>query len=131
MALLSDGSAYAFLRHFAAGAIGGTVSAALLCPLDVMRTRLQSSQSPKLGSVQLFWHIIRNEGPFALYRGLVPTVLGVGPSRAFYFGSYGTLKAWLSREPYGLSGIPLHLFAAGAGGIATNTIMSPWCVVEA
>lgn len=124
------GSAQSFLRHFLAGAVGGSVAAALLCPLDVMRTRLQSSQSPKLSPVRLFLHIVRNEGPLALYRGLVPTVLGVGPSRAFYFGSYGALKARLASEPAGLSGAALHLSAAALGGILTNTIMSPWWVIR-
>lgn len=67
------------------------------------------------------------EGPLALYRGLIPTLLGVGPSRAFYFGSYGSLKAWLSQE-LGFRGVLLDLSAATAGGIVTNTIMSPWYV---
>ena len=122
------GSATSFIRHFVAGAIGGSVSAALLCPLDVLRTRLQSSLSTKLSPFRLALSIMRNEGPLALYRGLVPTVLGVGPSRAFYFGSYSSLKTWLSREPFGLNGVTLHLTAAAIGGITTNTIMSPWCV---
>jgi solute carrier family 25 protein 33/36 len=124
------GSAKSFAEHFVAGALGGSLAAALLCPLDVLRTRMQSTLPPRLSPILLFKHIIAHEGPLALYRGLVPTIMGVGPSRALYFGTYGTLKAWLSRDSVQLSGAPLHLLAAALSGIATNTVMSPWWVIR-
>jgi solute carrier family 25, member 33/36 len=124
------GSPRAFAEHFLAGAVGGSIAAALLCPLDILRTRLQSTLPPRLPPVRLFWHIVSHEGPLALYRGLVPTIMGVGPSRALYFGFYGTMKAWLSGDTVRLSGAPLHLTAAALGGVATNTIMSPWWVIR-
>jgi solute carrier family 25, member 33/36 len=126
----SVGSARFFASHFLAGAVGGSVAAALLCPLDVLRTRLQSTLPPRLPPLRLFLHIVSHEGPLALYRGLLPTIIGVGPSRALYFGFFGSLKERLSRETVGLSGASLHLAAAALGGVATNTIMSPWWVIR-
>jgi len=68
------------------------------CPLEVVKTRQQSSIStfnpncpstiqvkpPKEGGVVL-WncirHIVNTEGPRALFKGLAPNLLGVAPSR--------------------------------------------------
>ena len=118
------------LRHFIAGAIGGSTAAALLSPLDIVRTRLQSAGSAKMRPDRLFLHIYRAEGLLAFYRGLVPTILGVGPSRAMYFGFFSHAKNELTARDPAWSGAPLHLTSALAAGIATNSLMSPWWVVR-
>ena len=43
MALVGNNKPPSFSLHFMAGGIGGTVGAAILCPLEVAKTRLQSS----------------------------------------------------------------------------------------
>jgi solute carrier family 25 protein 33/36 len=83
----------------------------------------------------LFQHIIKTEGISALYRGLLPTIIGVGPSRAFYFGCYSYFKTkFTSKEKSpllpSLSGTLLHLASATLAGVGTNTIMSPWWVIR-
>ena len=84
---------------------GGTVGAILTCPLEVVKTRLQSSSvtlyisevhlntvngasvnrvtrvSP--GPLHCLKMILQKEGPRSLFRGLGPNLVGVAPSR-FY-----------------------------------------------
>lgn len=99
MTLLSD---KAFANGFA-GAIAGTVAAAVVCPLDVLKTRLQvgsalrgTSAGEYLSTYGALRRIVRNEGPRGLYRGLGPTVTALLPNWGVYFSTYGALKRLLS-----------------------------------
>jgi hypothetical protein len=80
------------LKSFAAGAIAGTVAAAVTCPLDVVKTRVQKTQTPpsNLGLAAFmrsevstwvghFRHIARVEGAAALFRGVVPRCAIISP----------------------------------------------------
>jgi len=117
--------------HFAAGGFGGMAGALVTCPLEVVKTRLQSSQyhlelqqaalrpgaaapvavgsngeavllrarPASAGSAlvrqftavpSIIASIYRQEGLFALWRGLGPNLVGIIPSRAIYFSSYSS-----------------------------------------
>lgn len=108
------------------------MAAVILSPLDILRTRLQSSSGRHLGLQphRLLSHIVRKEGVLALWRGLWPTIFGVGPARALYFGGYNLSKRYLGPEGFGLTGTPLHLLGASTAGVFSNTVMSPWWVVR-
>ncbi|GLD51136.1 solute carrier family 25 member 36-A-like protein [Lates japonicus] len=89
------------LVHLFAGGCGGTVGAILTCPLEVVKTRLQSSSiTLYVSEVQLsavngasvarvappgplhcLKLILEREGPRSLFRGLGPNLVGVAPSR--------------------------------------------------
>ena len=119
--------------HFAAGWLAASVSAVLLSPLEVLRTKQQSSLRVNAGmrADHLLRHIVRTEGAAGLYRGLVPTLLGVGPTRAIFFGGYNLLKQALEAEGRGGKGdSALHLLAAAAASMASVTITSPVWVVK-
>lgn len=118
-------------RKLLAGAIGGTVAAMVTCPLDVLRTRLQSSAAPALRSMSplaLGMHIVRTEGVSALWKGLTPTVMGVGPARAINFAIYGHSKG--SLQARGITGSKQHVLAAASAGLCTVTATSPIWVVK-
>jgi hypothetical protein len=115
--------------HFAAGWLGGSIACVLLSPLEVVKTRLQSSQGGGRSALQVALLVARTEGVAGFYRGLVPHLLGVGPSRAFYFGTYSLSKSWGSQS-FGLEGTPLHLAAAAIGSVVSSTVMSPVWVVK-
>jgi len=85
------------------GAIAGTVAAAVVCPLDVLKTRLQvsalSAESAQyLSTVEALRRIARNEGVRGLYRGLGPTIAALLPNWGVYFSAYGALKRALTSE---------------------------------
>ena len=147
------------IKHFIGGWLGGSIACILLSPLEVIKTRLQSSSggkqisapsipssssslssssiassstinvSKRMRADQLLVQIVRTEGIRGLYRGLIPHLLGVGPSRAFYFGTYNICKKYF-HQTFQLQGAPLHLSAAAIGSIVSSTVMSPVWVVK-
>ncbi|KAH0423726.1 hypothetical protein CcaCcLH18_11977 [Colletotrichum camelliae] len=141
--------------HLVAGASGGVATSILTSPLDVLRTRLQSSLyrqpsrpdvtariihhpsrtlSTPLGHVLETFDILRSirnsEGWRGLFRGLGPSLAGVVPATAIKFYTYGNCKrlgAWYLRcdEDEPI----VHAQAAVAAGLATATVTNPiWLV---
>uniref|UniRef100_A0A6I8NDZ6 Uncharacterized protein n=1 Tax=Ornithorhynchus anatinus TaxID=9258 RepID=A0A6I8NDZ6_ORNAN len=102
------------------GGCGGTVGAILTCPLEVVKTRLQSSSvTLYISEVQLntvnrasVGHVARvspgplhclklileKEGPRWLFRGLGPNLVGVAPSRLIGFLASLNCKLIVIRE---------------------------------
>ncbi|PKU35092.1 transhypothetical protein [Limosa lapponica baueri] len=132
---------------------GGTVGAIFTCPLEVIKTRLQSSKlafravyypqvqlgtisgegmvrptsvSPGLFSV--LKSILEKEGPRSLFRGLGPNLVGVAPSRAVYFACYSKAKERFNGIFVPNSNI-VHICSAGSAAFITNSLMNPiWMV---
>ncbi|XP_016158994.1 PREDICTED: solute carrier family 25 member 33 isoform X2 [Ficedula albicollis] len=141
------------LLHLFAGGCGGTVGAIFTCPLEVIKTRLQSSKlafrtvyypqvqlgtlsgegvvrptsvSPGLFSV--LKSILEKEGPRSLFRGLGPNLVGVAPSRAVYFACYSKAKEQFNSMFVPNSNI-VHVCSAGSAAFITNSLMNPiWMV---
>ncbi|XP_030919185.1 solute carrier family 25 member 36 [Geospiza fortis] len=129
---------------------GGTVGAILTCPLEVVKTRLQSSSvtlyisevhlntlngatvnrvarvSP--GPLHCLKMILQNEGPRSLFRGLGPNLVGVAPSRAIYFGAYSNCKEKLNNI-FNPDSTQVHMISAGVAGFTAITTTNPiWLV---
>ncbi|KAL0966637.1 hypothetical protein UPYG_G00297730 [Umbra pygmaea] len=120
------------LVHLFAGGCGGTVGAILTCPLEVVKTRLQSShvtfyisevqlstvngasvaRMAPPGPLHCLKLILEKEGPRSLFRGLGPNLVGVAPSRAIYFAAYSAAKDQLNGvfEP---DSTQVHMVSAG------------------
>ncbi|MBN3315494.1 S2536 protein, partial [Atractosteus spatula] len=138
------------LVHLFAGGCGGTVGAILTCPLEVVKTRLQSSSvtlyisevqlstvngasvnrvarvSP--GPLHCLKLILEKEGPRSLFRGLGPNLVGVAPSRAIYFAAYSNAKEKLNGilEP---DSTQVHMISAGLAGFTAITATNPiWLI---
>eukprot|EP00955_Chlamydomonas_euryale_P111498 366070-Chlamydomonas_euryale.AAC.9 len=79
-------------RRLTAGACAGMTATALTHPLDTVRLRLALPGHPYPSASGAFLAIARNEGLAALYKGLVPTLLGVAPYAALNFASYDMMK---------------------------------------
>ncbi|XP_038074848.1 solute carrier family 25 member 36-A-like [Patiria miniata] len=146
----------AHMTHVIAGGAGGTVGAILTCPLEVVKTRLQSSNTSlrkvyipnvnaglsttggvtevkgysrqSLGVIRCLRYIVEREGPAALFRGLGPNLIGVAPSRAIYFGAYAQTKSFLNDRIEPESSL-VHLLSAGFAGFTACTLTNPiWLV---
>lgn len=135
------------------------------CPLEVVKTRLQSSvvtfneanivhanpnvvaanlkqaAASDLSIIRCIQHIIRTEGPRALFKGLGPNIIGVAPSRyivlvcsmfhssfvfsrAIYFCTYSQSKSFCNQRmtpdtPY------VHMISAASAGFVSSTFTNP------
>lgn len=65
------------------------VGATAVYPIDLVKTRMQNQRTGSFigelmyrNSWDCFKKVIRHEGVFGLYRGLVPQLLGVAPEKA-------------------------------------------------
>lgn len=53
------------------------------------------------GVIGAFRHVIRTEGFFSLYKGLLPSLISMAPSGAVFYGVYDILKASYLHSPDG------------------------------
>jgi solute carrier family 25 protein 33/36 len=137
--------------------MGGMASATLTAPLDVLKTRLQSTYYQQhLATVrtarglppietmsfgrssllhiretgEILWQVPKVEGWRALFKGLGPNLIGVVPARAINFYTYGNGKRVISTYfNNGQESAWVHLCAAASAGIITGTATNPiWLV---
>jgi solute carrier family 25 protein 33/36 len=89
--------------------------------------RLHCGRTGLLGQYLLVGCCAVAESVFGLWRGITPTLIGVMPARAVYFGSYSTFKEKFSN--YGMKGrLYNFLSAAGAGSISATLCCPIWVV---
>ncbi|CAG0879247.1 unnamed protein product [Cyprideis torosa] len=126
--------------HFFAGGIASTVAALLTSPLEVVKTRFQSTANylpadyrithpytPKLWI--LLRRMVRYEGVGSLFKGLSPNIVGVAPTGALFFAVYGNCKQFF-RDDVGITDSTLgHCLSALCGGWVAATVSNPiWFV---
>ncbi|KAF8363473.1 hypothetical protein PRIPAC_90396 [Pristionchus pacificus] len=205
--------------HFVGGAVGGTAGTAITCPLEVVKTRMQSARgiahttgggpstssgaspngtgpagvgtgskqtgmqsykhilantslrqlavqsrlsgaTPSVTTVALFrsaaaaggahskggaaaataasrfvvlkhfTHIVKSEGFPALYKGLVPNLIGVAPAKAVYFYTYSSSKRfWNDSDVFVPNSAFIHMMSAASAGFVSATAVNPvWLV---
>ncbi|KAI7755117.1 hypothetical protein M8C21_025987 [Ambrosia artemisiifolia] len=118
--------------HFVGGGMSGITAATATYPLDLIRTRLAAQRSTIYynGIWHAFRTICRDEGVLGLYKGLGPTLLGVGPSIAISFSVYETLRTyWKSQRPND-STVMVSLACGSLSGIASSTATFPLDLVR-
>lgn len=81
--------------HLIAGGLAGAVAQTTVYPMDLVKTRLQTSgceggKVPRVG--MLAKEILVQEGPRAFYRGLVPSLMGMIPYAGIELAAYETFK---------------------------------------
>ncbi|XP_059812624.1 mitochondrial 2-oxodicarboxylate carrier [Hypanus sabinus] len=92
-----------FLRKLGIGFLSGTIASCINIPFDVAKSRIQGPQ-PKQGEIKYrtcfstIKTIHREEGFFALYKGLVPKVMRLGPGGAVMLLVYEYSFAWLQEN---------------------------------
>ncbi|KAF5190409.1 Mitochondrial carrier protein [Thalictrum thalictroides] len=109
-------------------------------PMDMVRGRLtvQSEKSPfqYRGICHALATVFREEGPRALYKGWLPSVIGVVPYVGLNFAVYESLKDWLMKtRPFGLVedselSVPTRLACGAAAGTVGQTVAYPLDVIR-
>lgn len=87
------------IRHFLAGSLAGATGQALTYPLDRARAVMAVTRIGEYKNLMdVFRRTVAVEGWASLYRGFVPTILGVIPYAGTSFFTYEQLKAfWINR----------------------------------
>lgn len=112
------------LRHFMAGSLAGMTGQVLTYPLDRARAVMAVTRIGEYKNLMdVFRRTIKNEGIPALYRGFVPTILGVIPYAGTSFFTYEQLKAfWTAKarqeDPSNPTPAPTTLQRLSSGAIA-------------
>ena len=127
------------LEHFAFGYIAGGIGAAAVYPIDLVKTRMQNQRSVvgKDGasnvlyrnSFHCFRTVITREGPRALYRGLLPQLVGVAPEKAIKLTVNDALRSAFDRGTGDIE-FPLEVLAGGSAGAAQVMFTNPLEIVK-
>ncbi|KAL2261546.1 hypothetical protein VTK26DRAFT_3922 [Humicola hyalothermophila] len=99
---MSDGSRTALSKssfHFVAGLGSGVLSAVLLQPIDLLKTRVQQSGAHSLTAAIADIRAAPRLLP-ALWRGAVPSALRTGFGSAIYFTSLNAIRQSAARIPF-------------------------------
>ena len=133
------------VSHALAGSAAGAIAATIVCPLDVLKTRLQVSTlrvggDAYVSTLQSLSAIARTEGALGLYRGLTPTIVALLPNWAVYFTVYEGLKEFMEPAHGGGSEATgaapsssphlRHMVSAAGAGMATVFVTNPLWVVK-
>jgi solute carrier family 25 phosphate transporter 23/24/25/41 len=109
-------------RRLLAGACAGMTATAITHPLDTVRLRLALPNSGYNGMSHAMMTMVRTEGTISLYKGLIPTLIGIAPYAALNFASYDMLKRYV----YGGDKPQSVLSNLALGGLA-GTIAATVC----
>eukprot|EP01133_Synstelium_polycarpum_P002336 gene2336-2650_t len=85
--------------QLSSGFFAGSVAAAVTCPLDVIKTRIQVSRANERtynGIVDGFKKILKEEGPRAFVKGMGARILWIAPGNAITIASYEQLKLFFT-----------------------------------
>ena len=146
-------------HHILAGAVAGSMTSLITCPLDVVKTRMQylpilkehmndvrdgqrtgmlynlnkrvSLQKPYKGTLISLKRIWMEEGFRGLYRGLGPTLLGYLPTFSIYFPAYHNYKYYLAKWTNRSGNDSLiHLVSAIAAGATSSFTTNPFWLIR-
>uniref|UniRef100_A0A4W3IAU5 Solute carrier family 25 member 12 n=1 Tax=Callorhinchus milii TaxID=7868 RepID=A0A4W3IAU5_CALMI len=123
--------------RFTLGSIAGAVGATAVYPIDLVKTRMQNQRSTGSfigelmykNSFDCFQKVVRYEGAFGLYRGLLPQLMGVAPEKAIKL----TVNDFVRDKFYQKDGsIPLmaEILAGGCAGGSQVIFTNPLEIVK-
>ena len=85
-------------RYFIAGGTCAAISHGITTPIDVVKTRMQSSpEKYNQGMIHALTFMVREEGVGVLLAGLGPTVIGYAVEGAMKFGVYEVSKPFVKK----------------------------------
>ncbi|KAF6752183.1 mitochondrial carrier domain-containing protein [Ephemerocybe angulata] len=117
-------STQATVNELLAGSVGGAAQVLVGQPLDTIKTRAQVAPKGMFkGPMDILSQTLRNEGFFALYKGMASPLLGVAGVNSLLFASYGISKRFLS--PYPELSLKETALAGAMAGAANAVLASP------
>ncbi|CAN6718597.1 unnamed protein product [Malus baccata var. baccata] len=120
------------LLRLGGGACAGIIAMSATYPMDMTDMSPQQYR----GIYHALTTVFREEGPRALYRGWLPSVIGVVPYVGLNFAVYESLKDWLIKSrPFGLVqdselSVTTRLACGAAAGTVGQTVAYPLDVIR-
>uniref|UniRef100_A0A674DJ61 Solute carrier family 25 member 13 n=1 Tax=Salmo trutta TaxID=8032 RepID=A0A674DJ61_SALTR len=123
--------------RFGLGSIAGAVGATAVYPIDLVKTRMQNQRTTGSlveelmykNSLDCFKKVLRYEGFFGLYRGLVPQLLGVAPEKAIKLTVNDFIRG-KSRQKDGSIPVPAEILAGACAGGSQVIFTNPLEIVK-
>eukprot|EP00897_Mesotaenium_endlicherianum_P006833 jgi/Mesen1/6178/ME000032S05466 len=117
-----DGSKPKFPISPIAGSSAGIASCICTYPLELVKTRLTVQPGEYKSVVHAFYRIATEEGFLELYRGLVPSVIGVIPYAGANYYAYDSLRTLYKKttKKERISNLVTLLIGSTAGAIAST-----------
>mmetsp|Transcript_13090 Transcript_13090/g.17117 ORF Transcript_13090/g.17117 Transcript_13090/m.17117 type:complete len:295 (+) Transcript_13090:79-963(+) len=110
-----------FFEELIAGTVGGALGAAVVHPIDTIKTRTQTSSSGR-PAFQILSGMMKIEGVLSPYRGLLAPISGQGLLFAICFAANGSAKKYFQEQNGGAPLSSGQLFLAGSfAGLANST----------
>ncbi|KAJ1655776.1 Mitochondrial succinate-fumarate transporter [Dispira simplex] len=130
--------------HLVAGGAAGLTEAAVCHPLDTVKVRMQlrkkfqnmqgktANPPVRTSFLSVGARIVKNEGFFALYKGLGAVTAGIVPKMAIRFSSFEYYKSVMSQTPDGGRPSMGVVFTAGllAGVTEAVMVVTPMDVIK-
>jgi hypothetical protein len=84
-------------QNFVASIAGAVASITVAAPLDTIKTRIQNANfEHKVSGMQVVRDLVRTEGATALFKGLTPKIVVVGPKLVFGYTMAQSLIPWFA-----------------------------------
>lgn len=105
---------------FVLGSLAGAFGAFMVYPIDLVKTRLQNQRDASPGmrmynnSIDCFQKVLRREGVFGLYSGVMPQLVGVAPEKAIKLTVNDLVRSMFTRD--GNIWWPHEVISGGAAG---------------
>jgi len=126
-AILSSAVQAPIVKAFLAGSFSGTCSTVLFQPLDLLKTRIQTSQGTSPGMMLMTKNILTTEKLGGLWKGLAPSIVRTVPGVGIYFSAMHVMKTKLCNgKPSSMASIMIGASARCVAGV----IMIPATVIK-
>ncbi|MCO5573021.1 hypothetical protein L7F22_026785 [Adiantum nelumboides] len=104
-----------------AGATAGVCSTLCMYPLELLKTRLTIQRGVYKNLQDAFVKIVQEEGPRELYRGLMPSLIGVVPYAATNYFAYDFLRRLYKKvsKQEQVGNLATLLIGSAAGALAS------------
>eukprot|EP00898_Chlorokybus_atmophyticus_P004000 jgi/Chlat1/4600/Chrsp290S04336 len=120
----SNNTPLTYWQSLGVGVASGSISAVLVTPLDVVKTRIMTGQALGTNVVEVAAAIARTEGVSALFRGSLLRVLHLGPFAALTLSTFDYLRVQILERKQ--AGGPVDTLALSRPAERPTPTMNCW-----
>lgn len=119
------------INTFLSGAFARTFAGCVMSPFTIVKARMEwQAPGTYSSNLQVFQHVLRDEGVRGLYRGMVPTLIRDVPFSGLYVLIYTRLKAALELEFPDAPTYGVHFASGVVAGVLATTVVHPADVMK-